>query len=68
MNNADQTKETASTCEECKNYEFVIAEMRKRYFAKTLGYIATLAFVAVLVVSFQSYIPCAFLLLALLSL
>ncbi len=68
MNNADQTKETASTCEECKNYEFVIAEMRKRYFAKTLGYIATLAFVAMLAVTFHSYIPCAFLLLALLFL
>ena len=65
MNNADQTKETASTCEECK---FVIAEMRKRYFAKTLGYIATLAFVAVLAVTFHSYIPCAFLLIALLFL
>ena len=42
--------------------------MRKRYFAKTLGYIATLAFVAVLAVTFHSYIPCAFLLIALLFL
>lgn len=46
-----------------EDHEFIITEMRKHYASKTLRYVSVLAFVATLAISFQSYLPCIFLLL-----
>lgn len=56
----------SSVCRECDNYKFAIKELRlKRIFA-LLKFTVVLAFVAVLSVAFDSYIPCLFLFLLLL--
>lgn len=53
-------------CAECENYKFAILERRRQRIYSLVKFIAVLAFVAVLVVSFESYKPCLLLFLLLL--
>jgi len=63
----DENKEKSTACEECENYKFALTVLHRQNVFKLTRYIATLVFVATLSVFFHSYIPCAFLLLLLVT-
>lgn len=63
----DENEKKSTTCEECENYKFAIMALHRQNILKLTRYVATLVFVATLSVFFHSYIPCAFLLLLLVT-
>jgi hypothetical protein len=60
---AFQEKGGEIDCKKCENYKFAVKELHRQRIFKFLKFIAILAFVAVLSVVFDSYMPCLFLLL-----
>lgn len=56
----------AECCEQCDNYKFALRELRWQRILRFLEFASVLMFVAILVISLKSYIPCLFLFLLLL--